>query len=224
MPRRLCRDGAKVNGGALAGSDDKFGNAAELDKIAVYLNRARAMSNFTTIVTNVEDIRDAVIRAGFRPGRWVEVTVKYADAEETSESETIPSEHADQEADRLEKLLAMEGVGSELYGPRSQEDIDAQVRKFRGGREATTGSSTLKILRGDELPPILADSFSDIKPDDMFVVQARRLSVHDAAKLAALRADVQLGLDDIAAGRVTEIDPDTFFEEIIERCKAKHRE
>ena len=41
----------------------------------------------TTIKTSVEGIRDAVIRAGFRPGRKVEVTVKYVDAKEVQDSE-----------------------------------------------------------------------------------------------------------------------------------------
>lgn len=33
---------------------------------------------------------------------------------------------------RLDRLLAMEGVGAKLYGPRTTEDIDAQIREFRG--------------------------------------------------------------------------------------------
>lgn len=33
---------------------------------------------------------------------------------------------------RLEKLLAMKGVGTRLYGPRTVEEIDSDVRKFRG--------------------------------------------------------------------------------------------
>ena len=37
-----------------------------------------------------------------------------------------------QKKGRLANLLAMEGIGAKLYGPRSQEDIDAQVREFRG--------------------------------------------------------------------------------------------
>lgn len=36
---------------------------------------------------------------------------------------------------RMEKLRAMKGVGARLYGPRSVEEIDAQVREFRGGDE-----------------------------------------------------------------------------------------
>ena len=81
------------------------------------------------------------------------------------------------------------------------------------------GNSALKTLRGDELPSALASSFTDGKPDDVYVVHARRLSAHDAAKLAALRADVQQGLDDIAAGRVTTIDRDGFLAEIKSRYK-----
>ncbi|HLN24010.1 MAG TPA: ribbon-helix-helix domain-containing protein [Patescibacteria group bacterium] len=33
---------------------------------------------------------------------------------------------------RLETLLALKGAGARLYGPRSTEDIDAEVRAFRG--------------------------------------------------------------------------------------------
>ncbi|NUB06812.1 hypothetical protein FW320_11575 [Azospirillum sp. Vi22] len=40
-----------------------------------------------TIDTSVENIRDAVIRAGFRPGRRVRVSVAYADADEAREAE-----------------------------------------------------------------------------------------------------------------------------------------
>jgi hypothetical protein len=83
--------------------------------------------------------------------------------------------------------------------------------------------SVPKILRGSELPPVLADDFSDGKPDDIYVVQARRLSAHDAAKLAALRADVQEGLDDIAAGRVSRMDREGYLEEIIEKWKEETR-
>ena len=36
----------------------------------------------TTIETSVEGIRDAVVKAGFRPGRRVRVSVEYADAKE----------------------------------------------------------------------------------------------------------------------------------------------
>jgi|GEM_PF-6887946 len=76
------------------------------------------------------------------------------------------------------------------------------------------GNSAMKTLRGDELPAVLADSFDDGKPDDVYVIRTRRLSAHDAAKLSALRADVQKGLDDIAAGKVSEIDRDAFLAEI----------
>ena len=33
---------------------------------------------------------------------------------------------------RLDRLLAMEGIGAKLYGPRTQEDIDAEIRELRG--------------------------------------------------------------------------------------------
>ena len=40
-----------------------------------------------TIKTSVEGIRDAVVRAGFRPGRQVLVRVEYVDAKEVREAE-----------------------------------------------------------------------------------------------------------------------------------------
>ena len=82
------------------------------------------------------------------------------------------------------------------------------------------GNSAMKTLRGDEFPPVLADSFGDGKPDDVYIVRTRRLSAHDAAKLAALRADVQKGLDDITAGRVSEINREGFLAEIKGRYKS----
>jgi hypothetical protein len=39
------------------------------------------------IETSVEGIRDAVVKAGFRPGRRVRVSVEYTDASEARESE-----------------------------------------------------------------------------------------------------------------------------------------
>jgi hypothetical protein len=37
--------------------------------------------------TNVETIRDAVVKAGFRPGRRVRIQVEYVDAKEVREAE-----------------------------------------------------------------------------------------------------------------------------------------
>lgn len=36
---------------------------------------------------------------------------------------------------RLDKLRALKGAGARMYGPRSAEDIDAQIREFRGDDE-----------------------------------------------------------------------------------------
>ena len=46
------------------------------------------------------------------------------------EAET-PREKAPKKG-RLDRLLAMEGIGAKLYGPRTQEDIDAEIRELRG--------------------------------------------------------------------------------------------
>lgn len=40
------------------------------------------------IDTSVENVRDAVVRAGFRPGRRVRVSVMYTDAQEAREDES----------------------------------------------------------------------------------------------------------------------------------------
>jgi hypothetical protein len=76
------------------------------------------------------------------------------------------------------------------------------------------GNSPVKILRGDELPPALADSFTDVKADDVHVVRTRGLSAHDAAEVAALRTDVQKGVDDIEAGRVRPFNIERIIEDI----------
>lgn len=41
----------------------------------------------TTIETNVEAAREAIVRAGFRPGRKVRLRVEYVDAKEVREAE-----------------------------------------------------------------------------------------------------------------------------------------
>jgi len=40
----------------------------------------------TTIETSVEGARDAIVKAGFRPGRRVRIQVEYADAKEAREA------------------------------------------------------------------------------------------------------------------------------------------
>lgn len=44
----------------------------------------------------------------------------------------IVQEQTGQTKSRMARLLEMQGVGSRLYGERTQEDIDAQIREFRG--------------------------------------------------------------------------------------------
>ena len=53
-------------------------------------NQRAAMSMSTlqaTIETNVEGVRDAIVKAGFRPGRRVRVQVEYVDTKEVREAE-----------------------------------------------------------------------------------------------------------------------------------------
>ncbi len=64
----------------------------------------------------------------------------------------------------------------------------------------------LNTLRGDELPRQLASQLGDGRADDVYVVEARRLSPEDAVKLAALRADIQAGLNQLDDGEATPLD------------------
>ena len=54
--------------------------------------------------------------------------------------------------------------------------------------------------------------------------EALRMQYFRELKVARLKAELQKGLDDLEAGRVREIDMDTFFEEVIESIKSKRKE
>lgn len=47
-------------------------------------------------------------------------------------AESAESDDGNGKKNRLEKLRALKGFGAKRYGPRTVEDIDAQVREFRG--------------------------------------------------------------------------------------------
>ncbi len=79
-------------------------------------------------------------------------------------------------------------------------------------------NAALDTLRGDELPHRLAVQLSDGRADDVYVVEARRLSLEDAAKLAALRSDLQAGIDQLNAGQGTPLD----IEAMITRLHKEH--
>ena len=70
---------------------DKFGiSAAGRIMGGLSANQRAAMSMSTlqaTIETNVEGVRDAIVKAGFRPGRRVRVQVEYVDTKEVREAE-----------------------------------------------------------------------------------------------------------------------------------------
>jgi len=76
--------------------------------------------------------------------------------------------------------------------------------------------TALETLRGNELPKSLAIQFGDGSADDVYIVEARRLSPEEAAKLAVLRADVQAGLDQLDAGQGRSLG----IEALIRRLKA----
>lgn len=73
-------------------------------------------------------------------------------------------------------------------------------------------------LRGNELPRRLAAQFGDGGADDVYLVEARRLSPEDAAKLAALRADVKAGFDELDAGQGVALD----IEALLARLNKEH--
>lgn len=73
-------------------------------------------------------------------------------------------------------------------------------------------------LRGSELPRRLAAQLGDGGADDVYLVEARRLSPEDAAKLAALRADVKAGFDQLDAGQGAPLD----IEALLARLNKEH--
>ena len=81
----------------------------------------------TTINTSVEGIRDAVVRAGFRPGRQVEVTVKYTDAKEAREAEFA----------RLSAILDRYPLPKEWEGMSEEQALalaDEVIAEYRADR------------------------------------------------------------------------------------------
>lgn len=67
-------------------------------------------------------------------------------------------------------------------------------------------------LRGSELPKRLAAQLGKGTDDDVYLIEARRLSPEDVEKLRALRADIQVGLDQLDAGQW--VDGDVMFAEL----------
>lgn len=85
------------------------------------------MNQPRTIETNVENVRDAMLRAGFRPGRRVRVSVEYIDAREVREAEY----------QRLTAILDQYPLPPELQGMTEEEslaladEVISEVRKER---------------------------------------------------------------------------------------------
>lgn len=84
-------------------------------------------SQQATIETSVEGIRDAVVKAGFRPGRRVRVHVEYMDAKEVREVELA----------RLSAILDQYPLPPEFEGMSEEEalaladEAKAEVREER---------------------------------------------------------------------------------------------
>ena len=84
-------------------------------------------SQQATFETNVESIRDAVVKAGFRPGRRVRVQVEYVDAKEVREAELA----------RLSAILDQYPLPPELQGLSEEESLalaDEAIAEVRAER------------------------------------------------------------------------------------------
>ena len=83
----------------------------------------------TIIETSVEGIRDAVVKAGFRPGRRVRVSVEYADA----------SESRDAEFKRLSGILDQYPLPPQFRGLTDEQALtiaDEAIAESRSARRA----------------------------------------------------------------------------------------
>ena len=61
-------------------------------------------------------------------------------------------------------------------------------------------------MKASELPQSLAAQLGDGAVDDVYMVEARRLSAEDAAKLQLLRTELQAGVDQLDAGKSKPLD------------------
>lgn len=72
-------------------------------------------------------------------------------------------------------------------------------------------------FRGSELPHRLAVQITEGTEDDVYLVEARRLSAEDAAKLEALRSDLKVGLEQLELGEGRPLD----LESLLDRLHAQ---
>jgi len=75
----------------------------------------------------LETMPQAIRKLGIRPDQTFSIIVERE--ENAPEADTAKG---DEEGSRLGKLRALKGAGSRLHGERTMEDIDAQIREFRG--------------------------------------------------------------------------------------------
>ena len=61
-------------------------------------------------------------------------------------------------------------------------------------------------MKASELPQSLAAQLVDGAVDDVYVVEARRLSAEDAAKLQLLRTELLAGVDQLDTGNAKPLD------------------
>lgn len=79
-----------------------------------------------------EDIRARLDEAARHTNRSRSVLVQEALTRHLAD---IVAEHTGSRQKRLDTLRALKGAGARMHGPRSADDIEAQIRAFRGGDE-----------------------------------------------------------------------------------------
>ncbi|MBK1839023.1 hypothetical protein JHL17_16550 [Azospirillum sp. YIM B02556] len=88
------------------------------------------MPNAVLVDVTPENVGAQLIGAGVRPGERVTVIVRRRSGAALDRPGTPPAKGG--EPSRMEKLRALKGSGARRHGPLSAEEIEADVREFRG--------------------------------------------------------------------------------------------
>lgn len=83
-------------------------------------------------------------------------------------------------------------------------------------KQAAMATIAKDTFRADELPGPLTAQVGGTEAADMFVVEARRLSADEVAKLSQFHAKLQAGIDELEAGRGID------GEQVLARLRARH--
>lgn len=76
------------------------------------------------------ELRDRLEQAAARMKQSRSVLIQAALTKHLDEVEAIAAPGV--QSRQMRALLVLKGAGARLYGPRSEEDIQAQIREFRG--------------------------------------------------------------------------------------------